>query len=148
MQPNRLLGVMIGLALAVVTALCVRASYEASQPRPSSPPRRCITRTMRVTAYCPCRECCGPRAKGITKSGHRVRENGGHMVVADPCIPFDSRVVVPGYAGNVPVPVWDRGGAIKGDCIDVLFPTHAEALRWGVRRLTVRIYLPSQEPSK
>jgi 3D (Asp-Asp-Asp) domain-containing protein len=47
-----------------------------------------------------------------------------------------TRLYVPGYGlGRVE----DIGGAIKGDHIDLWFPTHQEARAWGVRRLTVRV---------
>ena len=35
--------------------------------------------------------------------------------------------------------VEDVGGKIKGRHIDVWFPSHAEALRWGARRLAVKV---------
>jgi 3D (Asp-Asp-Asp) domain-containing protein len=45
-------------------------------------------------------------------------------------------MTIPGYGT---VKVEDRGGAIKGDRLDVLFPTHQEALEWGVQWLDVEI---------
>lgn len=94
---------------------------------------------MRVTAYCPCKKCCGPNAKGITASGKPVTTNGGKFVAADRSVPFGTMISIPGYADGAPVPVLDRGGAIKGNRLDVFFPTHAEALRWGVKYLDVEI---------
>jgi 3D (Asp-Asp-Asp) domain-containing protein len=44
---------------------------------------------------------------------------------------------VPGYGEAV---VWDRGGAIKGNKIDLLFPSHQEALEWGRQYITVKVY--------
>ena len=44
---------------------------------------------------------------------------------------------VPGYGL---APVYDRGGAIKGNRLDLYFPTHHDALKWGARHLTVTIY--------
>ena len=96
-------------------------------------------RTMRVTAYCPCSQCCGAWADGVTASGAPVTSNGGRFVAADRSLPFGTMVSIPGYAGGKAVPVLDRGGAIKGDRLDVFFPTHAEALQWGVRYLRVTI---------
>ena len=94
---------------------------------------------MIVTAYCPCRKCCGRWADGLTASGRPVTANGGRFVAAPPGLRFHSLVSVPGYNGGRPVPVLDRGGAIKGHRLDVFFPTHAEALAWGRRLLTVEI---------
>ena len=93
---------------------------------------------MLVTAYCPCTECCGPNARGITASGRPVSANGGRFVAADRSIPFGTMLVIPGYNDGRPVEVLDRGGAIKGDHLDVFFPTHGQAKRWGARRLEVR----------
>ena len=93
---------------------------------------------MLVTAYCPCTKCCGPNANGITASGNYVTYNDGHFVAADSSLPFGTKVIIPGYNAT-PVEVIDRGGAIKGDHIDVFFPTHEQALQWGRRTLEVTI---------
>lgn len=92
---------------------------------------------MVVTAYCPCTVCCGPQAQGVTASGRPVSANGGRFVAADRDIPFGTMLVIPGYHDGRPVEVLDRGGAIEGNRLDVYFPTHDEARRWGVRKLTV-----------
>lgn len=88
----------------------------------------------RVTAYCPCRICCGPRACGITASGRRAV---GRLVAADTrVLPFGTRVVVPGYGAAT---VADTGSAIVGRRLDVLFPTHGQAKAWGVRWVNVEV---------
>jgi 3D (Asp-Asp-Asp) domain-containing protein len=92
---------------------------------------------MLVTAYCPCTVCCGPDARGVTASGRPVSFNGGKFVAADRALPFGTRLVIPGYNDGRPVEVIDRGGAIRGDHVDVFFPTHEEARRWGRQYLTV-----------
>jgi len=94
-------------------------------------------RRMLVTAYCPCPICCGPDAHGVTASGRAVSANAGKFVAADPAIPFGTLLVIPGYNNGQPTEVLDRGGAIKGDHLDVFFPTHDEAKRWGARWLVV-----------
>ena len=90
----------------------------------------------RVTAYCPGPCCCGEWADGITASGLPVTANGGKFVAADKSIPFGTMLNIPGYGY---APVLDRGGAIKGKRIDVFFPTHQEALNWGVKYLNIAI---------
>lgn len=51
--------------------------------------------------------------------------------------PFGTRMYVPGYGWGM---VLDRGGAIKGrDRIDLYFESHEDALKWGRRRLQVKI---------
>ena len=117
-------------------------SRELLQPvvRKSSLPRAHMV-MMEVTAYCPCKKCCGPRARGITASGKRVSHNGGLFVAADTSIlPFNTRLIVPGYAANKPVQVIDRGGAIKGKKLDVFFATHQQAMEWGRKKMEVLIF--------
>src|SRR5687768_8021204 len=64
---------------------------------------------MEVTAYCACKKCCGPKARGITASGKRVTHNDGKFVAADTTIlPFNTKIIIPGYASNRPVEVLDR----------------------------------------
>jgi len=87
----------------------------------------------KVTAYCPCEKCCGIYADGITASGYRIKK--GDKFCASP-LPFNTLLKIPGYGI---VPVLDRGGAIKENCIDVYFDTHQEALNWGVQYLKVGV---------
>ena len=93
-----------------------------------------VFRTMKVTAYCPCSKCCGYGSPGITASGVRAI---GFMVAAPRSIPFKTKLIIPGYNNNEIVLVEDRGGSIKGNRLDVLFPTHNDALLWGVRELEI-----------
>ena len=90
----------------------------------------------RVTAYCPCERCCGAFADGITASGHVIKP-GDRFVAADKRFEFGQMFVIPGYGR---VPVLDRGGAIKGNKLDLFFGDdangvsgHQRALSWGVR---------------
>jgi 3D (Asp-Asp-Asp) domain-containing protein len=106
---------------------------------PVSTDKKPRTILMEVTAYCPCRKCCGKGAHGVTASGLRVTANAGLFVAADSFLPFHTKLVIPGYANERPVPVLDRGGAIKGNRLDVFFPTHQEALEWGRRMIEVTI---------
>jgi len=94
---------------------------------------------MEVTAYCPCTKCCGPKAQGITASGKNVHYNDGKFVAADRKFAFGTKLIIPGYAGSKTVEVTDRGGAIKGNKLDVYFHSHAEALKWGRQKLTVTV---------
>lgn len=104
-------------------------------------PARPTYRTVRmnVSAYCPGACCCGKYADGITASGKPVTTNGGMFVAAPPNLAFGTMVQVPGYASGDRVPVLDRGGSIKGNRLDVFFPTHRAALEWGRQHLDVRI---------
>ena len=101
------------------------------------PIRPKYTRTMKTTAYSPDHRSCGKWADGITASGKSVWMNGGRLVAADRKIPYGTIMTVPGYNNDKPVQVWDRGGAIKGNRLDLLYPTHNIALQWGVQDLPV-----------
>jgi 3D (Asp-Asp-Asp) domain-containing protein len=120
------------------------AAVAASAFMPAPAPvalHRTHTRRMEVTAYCPCTICCGPMAQGITASGKLVSHNGGRFVAADTSVlPFGTKLVIPGYADNESVEVLDRGGAIKGNKLDLYFPTHEEALQWGRQMVDVVVY--------
>jgi 3D (Asp-Asp-Asp) domain-containing protein len=99
---------------------------------------------MEVTAYCPCTKCCGPNANGMTASGKPVTFNGGVFVAADTNrLPFGTRLSIPGYDEGQSVQVIDRGSAIKGERLDVFFPTHEQALQWGRQRLPVTVIGPA-----
>eukprot|EP00752_Nemacystus_decipiens_P017134 g15349.t1 len=101
------------------------------------PIRAVSTRTMKTTAYSPDEKSCGIWADGITASGKSVWINGGKLVAADRKIPYGTILTIPGYNAGKPVQVWDRGGKIKGNRLDVLYPTHEIALQWGVQDLPV-----------
>jgi len=127
-------------------AVVVQAAEEPAFPvetrwfdgRPVRPAR---TMWMTVTAYSPDAQSCGPYAQGITSSLHSVWTNGMKLVAADSSVlPLGSIISVPGYDEARVVPVLDRGGAIKGHRLDVLYPTHERAREWGVQRLKVTVW--------
>jgi len=94
-----------------------------------------------VSAYCPCEKCCDKWADGVTASGHIIQP-GDKFVAAPDRYPFGIIIDIPGYGE---VPVLDRGGAIKGDKLDVFFPTHQEAVEWGRQYLMVKIMIEKQK---
>ena len=97
---------------------------------------------FKVTAYCPCRKCCGRwSGDGKTASGRSIRYNGGRFVAADTgVLPFLTKVSVPGYAGGRAVPVIDRGKKVRGRHIDLFFRSHRQAKRWGSRKMWITIH--------
>jgi 3D (Asp-Asp-Asp) domain-containing protein len=107
----------------------------AIKPAPITDIENSETFVATVTAYCPYEKCCGDSADGITANGHKIRP-GERFCAADRRFAFGTMLDIPGYGR---VPVLDRGGAIKGDKLDVYFDSHAEALHWGVRKLPVRV---------
>ena len=90
------------------------------------------TKIFKVTAYCPCAKCCGKQT-GITASG--TRATAGRTIAASGQFSFGTKLLI---NGNV-YTVEDRGGAIKGNKIDVYMDSHAQALAWGVKYLPVQV---------
>jgi 3D (Asp-Asp-Asp) domain-containing protein len=143
---------MLGTAGLFIGMTTVKAAHALDRPQESVELMHDIIQTpqvtalphtkiiwMEVTAYCPCTKCCGPHASGTTASGKSVNYNAGRFVAADTALlPFGSKVIVPGY-GQMPVEVIDRGSAIKGNRLDVFFPTHEQATSWGRQWIPVTI---------
>ena len=137
--------VTIGTLILLLVALVATAVGDRPAPRAQYFNGRPIHRVgvvrLRVTAYSPDERSCGRFADGITASGFSVQTNAGHLVAADTTVfPFGSLLSIPGYARSTVVPVLDRGSAIRGLRADVLFPTHDEALAWGVRMVEVEVW--------
>ena len=86
----------------------------------------------KITAYCPCSKCCG-KTTGRTASG--TRATAGRTVAASAQFAFGTKLNIGGHIYTVE----DRGGAINGNKIDIFVNSHAEALQWGVRYLTVSV---------
>lgn len=123
-----------------------RLAGDDRHPQPTPRVWEWVEERFEVTAYCPCERCCGEHADGITASGQRVDGPIRYWVAADKRFPFGTVFLIPGY-GDGPVCVLDRGGAIKGNRLDVFFgnpeltveQNHQEALKWGRRILAVKI---------
>lgn len=90
------------------------------------------TKIFKITAYCSCAKCCG-KTNGITASG--THATAGRTVATSSQFSFGTKLNI---GGNIYV-VEDRGGAIKGNKIDVYMDSHAEALAWGVKYLPVQV---------
>ena len=60
------------------------------------------------------------------------------IVAVDPSvIPLGTRLTIPGYGEAVAA---DTGGNVRGDTIDIWFPTGAQARAWGRRTVTVTLH--------
>ena len=136
------------LGTEVTLAGSISGSGDAASGTPVNVPtfdgrplRPVKTMRMLTTAYSPDERSCGAFADGITASGYSVWTNGMKLVAADTkLLPFGTIISVPGYHGGRPVPVLDRGGRIKGGRLDLLYPTHETALKWGAQRLDVTVW--------
>ena len=87
----------------------------------------------KVTAYCSCSRCCGSHANGRTASG--TQATAGRTIAAPSNYAFGTKLIINGKEYVVE----DRGGAIKGNRIDMYVDTHAQALAWGVKYLPVEV---------
>ena len=87
----------------------------------------------KVTAYCACSKCSGKWANGITACGKTAQ--AGRTIATDSKFAFGTKLKINGHVYTVE----DRGGAIKGNKIDIFMNSHSEALAWGVRYLPVEI---------
>lgn len=86
----------------------------------------------KITAYCPCAKCCG-KTTGRTAMG--TKATAGRTIAASSKFAFGTKLNINGHTYTVE----DRGGAIKGNKIDIFVNSHAEALAWGVRYLPVSV---------
>jgi 3D (Asp-Asp-Asp) domain-containing protein len=87
-----------------------------------------------VTAYCPGKCCCGPKACGVTASGKKFQPYVS--AAADwRFVPRGTKLRVGGRTWTVQ----DKGGAIKGQKLDLGFPNHHAAAGWGKQTLWIEL---------
>jgi 3D (Asp-Asp-Asp) domain-containing protein len=144
--------VMVNLRIAIVGTLVLGICGCAGiRPPEGVTP---VTRKMVVTGYCSCGKCCGwhrnwlmkpvyssgsskgkTKKVGITASGKKAIVG---TIAADTSLyPFGTVMYIDGYGyGRVE----DRGGSIKGNRIDLYFPSHHKALAWGKKTKTVKVW--------
>lgn len=146
--------VLLFVAIAVIGGCVLRDVWWGGIRPPENV--KPIVVTIEATGYCHCDICCGwrrnwwgrpvyaygpqkgkPKAVGVTASGTRVRP--GTIAADTTFYPFGTVMYVPGYGYGV---VEDRGGAIKGQRIDLYFKTHKQALEWGRQALKVKVWFP------
>lgn len=72
----------------------------------------------------------------VTALGQNLLENPMAVAVDPNVIPLGTRVYVEGYGEAI---ASDTGSAIKGNIIDVHFPTNGQCEVWGRRQVTVTI---------
>ncbi len=120
---------------ALASPAKVPAKYQPQEPMPGA--WRSVV--MNVSAYCPCKKCCGPFDDGVTASKMPVDGPVTHWIAAPKEYSFGTVMIVPGYHSG-PVVVLDRGGDIKGNKLDCFFPTHALARAFGRQEITVQIW--------
>jgi peptidoglycan DL-endopeptidase CwlO len=113
-------------AAQVTSEEVTEAAAFSAEPAPAAPPAT-AGRTLTVLAT-------GYALRGLTASGMPA---GPGVAAVDPAlIPLGTRLSVPGYGTAVAA---DTGGEIRGARIDLWFPSHARALAWGTRTVTITL---------
>lgn len=101
-------------------------------PAPSTPTTSGRTMQMESTGY----SCAESVNTFFTAMGIDLRQNPQVVAVDPSVIPLGSMVEVSGYGIAI---AGDTGGAIKGNIIDVHFPTVEQCIQWGRRSVTVTV---------
>ena len=102
-----------------------------------------------ITAYCPCKICCGKHADGYTATGKKLHDGfvkhgkfWYRAIATDPkVIPMYTILIIDKVGFCIAV---DTGSAIKGRKIDVCMSEHKEARRWGVKKKMVWVWMGSR----
>jgi 3D (Asp-Asp-Asp) domain-containing protein len=120
--------------IRVNQTLKVTGTVKASTPSRSNTGN--VAREFYVSASAYTANCSG--CSGITKTGINLKKNPNLKVIAvDPkVIKLGSKVHVEGYGYAV---AGDTGGAIKGNKIDVFFPSKNTAYQWGRKQVKIKV---------
>jgi 3D (Asp-Asp-Asp) domain-containing protein len=102
-------------------------------------PEYVTLKNVKLTAYCnenyP--HICNNGDSTYTATG--TRTTPGRTIAVDPSvIPYGSEVIINGHTYIAE----DCGGSVKGNKIDICFPTHYEALQFGVQYADVQFVKP------
>lgn len=89
--------------------------------------------TINASAYTAAADECG-KSDGITASGIKVQEK--RTLACPPNFPFGTKIQIEGMGTRV---CEDRGGAIKGNHIDIYVETKKEAFAFGRRNLEAEV---------
>lgn len=131
--------VLTGLFLPVAAQTTPTANYPTSTEKTltvqlcnSEGKEIVVIEDVTLTAYCnenyP--HICNDGNSTVTATG--TTPTVGRTVAVDPeVIPYGSEVTINGHTYIAE----DCGGAVKGNRVDILFPTHNEALEFGVRQI-------------
>ena len=141
-----IIGVILGLIIGswfkderIETSEPISEAVEQVETAPTPEVKTISLGEYKLTAYCSCEKCCGEWAniRPLDENGNPIVYTAnqsiakqGVTVAADTnVLPFNSKILIDGHEYIVQ----DRGGAIKGNRIDVYFESHEEALQFGVQ---------------
>ncbi|MFL5916600.1 MAG: 3D domain-containing protein [Gaiellaceae bacterium] len=113
-------------SVEAVAQAAQQKSQQLQGPTPAPPPEGKHQLVVSATCY---------DLPGKTATGMPV---GRGVVAVDPSvIPLGSKLYIPGYGNGVAA---DIGGGIRGNIIDLWYPTYAECAAWGRRTVTITVY--------
>lgn len=101
-----------------------------------------------ITAYCACKQCCGPNAKGIC--ANNSRPTAGTTIAASRTIPLGCKVIIKGFnytgqvgTGDTIFTVQDRLARRYDSRFDIYFTKHSDAKKFGIKtNQTIKIISP------
>lgn len=118
---------MSGLMRIAMSAIMAAAMTMLPAPEAEEP--SIYVGEFTVTAYCPCAECCGHWADGLTATG--IPASGGIVAVDPAVIPLGSTVII----GGLEYLAADTG--VDGMHIDICTDSHKAAAAFGVQTAAV-----------
>ena len=145
-----------GRALALF-CLCVAETMAAVEPGGYWQATEAV-----LTAYDPCKACCGRRAVGLTATGVDTRSRPYGIAADSDALPYGIIVWIPAGLGYLDrsrpddegrqFPVDDTGGILRRRTratgvlhLDLRFIHHGNAVRFGIKTATVYVWHPAQE---
>ncbi|MFJ7934766.1 3D domain-containing protein [Sporosarcina sp. NPDC096371] len=133
--PNQKLTVVSG-GNKTKKAAAPKAAVKAVSKTPSRSDSDKVVKEFTVSASAFTANCNG--CGGVTATGINLKSNPDMKVIAvDPkVIKLGTKVHVEGYGYAI---AGDTGGSIKGNKIDVFFPTKNEAYKWGRKNVKIKI---------
>lgn len=134
-HPNQKLKITKGKA-SVKKAAQPKKTAKSNAKTPSRSDSEKVVKEFTVSASAYTAGCNG--CSGITATGINLKKNPDLKVIAvDPkVIKLGTKVHVEGYGYAI---AGDKGSAIKGNKIDVFFPTKSEAFKWGRKNVKIKI---------
>lgn len=139
--------------IALIAMLALLVAGCASTPKPKGSP---VVRDMLTTGYCKCGKCTNWRHtlflrrtvikdgankgkhKDVGKTASGKKAKVGTIAADTSKYPIGTVMYIPGYGYGT---VEDRGGAVKGDHIDLFFKNHKAALKWGKQQKQVQVWM-------
>lgn len=116
-------------AFVSIAVSAIMAAAMTMLPAPEAEEPSIYAGEFTVTAYCPCAECCGQWADGLTATG--IPASGGIVAVDPAVIPLGSTVII----GGLEYLAADTG--VDGMHIDICTNSHQEAEAFGKQTAAV-----------